>query len=151
MFLDISFIGGAGYRVDGYSKIYSSWRKQRRRSICIEEDNSHHFAEYKLSENYHCDENNNRKRNVDNLNVSLPYFSSDRKSENLNRKYKKSLSRSMAKYRNYYNTYDIPEESRYCESCCCCNKNDVMLLNKVSFWGNAYIRALSLGGLGLGP
>ena len=38
MFLDISFLGAAAYRKDGYARIYSKLRKERRRkSVCVDE------------------------------------------------------------------------------------------------------------------
>ena len=38
MFLDISFLGAAAYQKDGYARIYSKLRKERRRkSVCMDE------------------------------------------------------------------------------------------------------------------
>ena len=38
MFLDISFLGAAAYRKEGYEKIYSTLRKERgRKSVCVDE------------------------------------------------------------------------------------------------------------------
>lgn len=67
MFLDISFIGGASYRKDGYSKIYNTLRRHKHQSICIEDSKANEL----LGGRYDCNQNCSM---VDNLNVTLPQY-----------------------------------------------------------------------------
>ena len=67
MFLDISFIGAASYRKEGYSKVYKALRRQRRQSICIEDSKANQI----LDEKY---DSNQNYITLDNLNVTLPHY-----------------------------------------------------------------------------
>ncbi|WAR21845.1 RGS-like protein [Mya arenaria] len=68
MFLDISFIGAASYRKDGYSKIYKKLQKQKRRSECLQEAIPENGDILDINQN--C---------LDNamMNMSLPHFSEE--------------------------------------------------------------------------
>ena len=56
MFLDISFLGAAAYRKDGYARIYSKLRKERsRKSVCVDEPL--YISHDKYAQQHHYDKN----------------------------------------------------------------------------------------------
>ena len=124
MFLDISFIGAASYRKDGYAKIYNSLRKHRRRSICVEDSS----AQQLISARDSADSHSIKQRC--NLNTSLQVLKHERKVDCV--KYRKCLNvdqfkKNMCKYDQNYNAKIL---SRYCS-----HSSPASCLNRVSFWG----------------
>lgn len=108
MFLDISFIGAASYRKDGYARIYKSLRKHRRRSICVEDSSAQQLMDARelgVNVGLQCDR----------LDVSLRYLSNERKIESCARKYndshlydKHEHSGDIRLYNKHYSRKDSP-------------------------------------------
>ena len=68
MFLDISFLGAASYRKEGYARIYSKLKKERRRkSVCLDEQ--FYCSAYNKYDSHHLYEKSQAK-----LDVTLRYY-----------------------------------------------------------------------------
>lgn len=88
MFLDISFIGAASYRKEGYSKMYSTYCKHRRQSICLENSKASAFFNEELDHNHNV-------INAEILNVTLPQFIDSASEEHSLGWYKNRLVRNV--------------------------------------------------------
>ena len=93
MFLDISFLGAAGYRKDGYARIYSALRKERqRKSVCLDEPI--HFVDSNKYGRHHPKYEKSRAK----LNVTLRYYMDSHELLNETRKsYHNKLNESFRK------------------------------------------------------
>ena len=105
MFLDVSFIGAASYRKEGYRKIYKSLRKYHRRSVCLED------SACLLAEQY-CNRNVTIGSISDGLNACLQYHGYERRIESNYGKYQDRYKRNLnvlqnndAEMRLYYKNY----------------------------------------------
>lgn len=130
MFLDISFIGAANYRKDGYAKIYNSLRKHRRRSICVEDSNASHLIETKEF----LDTNKKRNKYCSHLNASLQLY-----------KYEKIAESNCRKSKNSY-----VKVTEYCNRHQCANcdnrlENRLYLKNSEHKISSARLNKVSLG------
>lgn len=69
MFLDISFLGAAAYRKEGYARIYSTLRKERsRKSVCVDEP-LHYVYHDKYGHHHQYYDKNQAK-----LDITLRYY-----------------------------------------------------------------------------
>ena len=140
MLLDISFIGAASYRNEGYARIYNSIRKHRRRSICVEDSNANN-----LLKEHDQDRLNKINKQALGLNSSLRYYKHERKTESNSGRYRQQYSRraeiydSVDLYKKLHHWNDSMYERRSC-----CKHNSSMMMNRVSGRGHTVTNWVSM-------
>ena len=119
MFLDISFLGAATYRKDGYARIYSALKKERqRKSICLDE------TIHCMGNNKYGHQHPKYEKNRARLDVTLRYYMDSHELLNETRKSYQNKFNESFKMTNIQRHY----EKHYA-------KKNASFLNKVSiFW-----------------